>query len=51
MSGRTPPTVRPTSSDAANSEAYIVKAARAELEASVVPLPFYTKGTARTPLM
>ena len=37
--------------DAADSEAYIVKAARAELEASVVSLPFHTKGTARTPLM
>lgn len=35
----------------AGAEAYTVRAARAELEARAVPLPFYTKGTARTPLM
>lgn len=35
----------------AQAPAYTVKAARAELEAKSVPLPFYTKGTARTPLV
>lgn len=35
----------------AGAQSYTVRAARAELEARAVPLPFYAKGTARTPLM